>query len=271
MRRLNLLLFFVAITAGLSAQPDTASRFLYAKSPLYGSYGFAHTVQGRVLPISGLQTAVGVNIAGLFHTKWILGACVEWRVFKALGMNRRYDKIRGDVIENLIHSQPGLTDSTRVDFLFDAFNGMPGGNSFYGGRFFGSNHYRYGIIISPFPDDYGGLMLTIKRGANGLPVHGAYGITALKYEAEDYIFLSVPVDLGLELSCKPFLFLHERTADKWYDAISQNLLLSVYWDHLSMDHATFNGAPLRNFVGDPFFEKNGSDNHFGVKLSFGYY
>lgn len=271
MRRLKLLLFFVVLSAGLFAQADTAIKPRYAKQPFYGSYGFAHTAQGRVLPISGAQTAVGVNIAGLFHTKWILGACVEWRVAKAFGMNRRYDKIRGDVIENLIHPQPDLTDSTRVDFLFDAFNGMPGGNSFYGGRFFGSNHYRYGIIISPFPDSYGGLMLCVKRGMNALPVHGAYGITALTYQAEDYIFMFVPVDFGAEVTCKPFLFLKERSTGKWYNTISQNLLLSVYWDHISMERAEFNNAPLRNFVAAPFFDKNGTGNHFGLKLSFGYY
>lgn len=271
MRRFNLLLFFVVLSAGLFAQTDTSYKPLFAKTPLYGSYGFAHTVYGRLLPISGLQASVGVNVAGLFHKNWLIGPTLEWRVFKALGLNTRYYNLRKAINDNLIYSQGNLTDSTRVQFLHSAFNDLPGGYSFYNSRFFGSNHYRYGIIISPFPDDYGGFMLGVKRGMNVMPVDGAYGITALEYETEYYIFLSVPVDLSVELTCKPFMFLHERSVGQWYDFISQHVLLSFYWDRISMHRAEFNGAPLNDFLAPAFFEENGTDNQFGFKLAIGYY
>jgi hypothetical protein len=266
MRRLNLLLFFVMLSSGLFAQADTAFKPRYPRSPLYCSYGFAQTCFGKVLPASGTSFNLGLNVAAFFSKKYVLGVMVEGRVFKFFGTNRKYGKIRGDVNAALIYTQPDARDSARVLFLADAFNSNPDRH------FFGSNQYRYGIIFSPYPDKYGGFLLAVKRGINNYPISGAYRyFDIVKYESESYIYIDLPVDVCVEVTCKPLLSLHEKRQGKYIDFISQNLVLSAYWEHVSINRAQLNQAPITHFLKPDFFARNGTDNHFGFKVSFGFY
>lgn len=255
---------FIAVCASAqNTQPDTAR---LRKDPVYISYGFSQTIHGKVLPVSGANFNIGLNVAGFFRKKYILGVMVEGRVFKFLGSNRRYGRIRSDVNATINYSQPDERDSARVLFLSDAFN------SNADRHFFGSNQYRYGIIFSPFPDKFGGFLLAVKRGVNNYPISGAYKfLDIVKYESESYIYLDLPVDASVELTCKPFLFLYKKRQGKYIDVISRNLFVSVFWDRVSMNRARINQSKLTNFLHPDFFARNGTDNHFGFKVSFGFY
>jgi hypothetical protein len=230
-------------------------------SVLFFAINYSQNVTNKMLPSNGLHSSLGLNIARLFKQKFSFGVMLDFRGFKILGSNRHYHQLTNAVNASIIRNQSDPFDSTRASFLYNAFNNDSKKH------FLGSYLFNYGVFFSPFRGKYGSMMLQIKRGDYAFPIYGAYGNKYISDGKQEWIGLTVPVPLNVQLTCKPWAFFKSKKENE----LKNNVLLSIFYETVSLKTATLDGQALSKYLKPAFFDNHGTGHHLGFKLSYGIY
>ena len=223
---------------------------------LFGAVNYSQNVSGKILPSNGTHLSLGLNIAGLFSRKFTLGVMVDVRGFKALGSNRQYGQLTNAINTYIINNQSNPLDSTYATFLYSAFNNDDRK------CFFGSYLVNYGLFFSPFPCQYGGIMLQIKRGNYGFPIYGAYKNPYIANGEHDWADFTVPTPLNIQLTFKPLTFFNTEGRE----LLANNVLFSIFYEQVSLKKATLEKQSLTKYLRNEFFD-NYVKNNFKCMFS----
>lgn len=257
------LIIFSSLRGIAQTETDIAQDSSDFVLPIYYSYSYNHTFQYKFMPCNGSSFSLGINVAGFFGKQFIIGPVFEVRSLKIFGSYNHYRQLTEDINGNLKSEYAVDADSVRIQFLRDAFNNHPER------RFFGSTMANYGIMISPFPYYWGGVMVMLKKGSHTYVIDRAYGFEEVAPSGE-YTYLDIPYHYRLELMFKPFCMNgphKNRIATRWRNMWH----ISFYYERVDMTKAHFAKRRITNLIHQPFFDKYNIDHQFGVRVSFGMY
>jgi hypothetical protein len=129
-----------------------------------------------------------------------------------------------------------------------------------------------GIMISLFPQKYGGLMLMVKKGYRSYPIF--FVNLESEFGEDDHPNLYLPENYSFELSCKPYSFFKNsyinQTELKAKD-ILKSLTITAYYERLNFKKASFKGLPINQIVNSSFLNKYAIIENYGLKIGFSFY
>lgn len=228
------------------------------------SYGLMFSSTGMVNNGGrGLVFSGGLNLARLFSKKIILGISIDMKGVKGFWGNGYTNSYINDFNSSFQNNLTNQADSARAGVLKESLNG----NSGYNHR--GNYYQTIGIMFSPFPQQYGGFMLIVKKGFYGFPIGGTYGNKYFnnKISSPDWVTVGVPVKFSTELIFKPLAFFRNTSyyilnKNKWLDFIK----VSFYYERLSWAEANMDGLAFKNFLSSNFINKYSTDEHWGFRI-----
>jgi hypothetical protein len=228
------------------------------------SYEYLYLLKFNSFRSGGFHVNFGLNVARFFSRKIIIGICLDEKFLYGFTHQNLSSAFVNDFNSNFIGTYSNSTDSARAYTIRDGIYGT----KLINGCFLNSA----GIMISIFPQKYGGFALQIKRGSRGFPVFGTLDNMYLQNGSQDQIMLTFKRTYVAELSFKPLAFfrncyLQSENKYKFLDFI----VVSLYYERLNFKKAEFDTMKFTNMVNDPFFTKNGIDNRFGFNIGFAIY
>lgn len=224
------------------------------------THSMVYTNTGKILHGGrGSYITIGLNLARFFSKKIVLGVGVDLRCWKGLWDDRFTNGYINDFNANFNNTIQVIEDSARATALKETING---------GRYYARGSYYSALVLSfaPYPMEYGGFMLNLKRSSFGVPVNGTYG-SVFNPNGADWVSLSVPITYNVELVCKPLTFFNRTKSNE----ICRLFLVSVFYERLSWKDANFDGLPLQRFMSDSFIKKYAYQDHLGVAIKIGIY
>ncbi|PCJ63649.1 MAG: hypothetical protein COA58_16055 [Bacteroidetes bacterium] len=240
-------------------------------SPLYVAYNISGTTMGDVLPTYGGHVSLGLNPGVLIKKGIVLGVFFDLRWLKNLGSSNEYGKITNAINTHIIKNHDNELDSARSAFLQTAFSHTKNDKKYFLGSYLGN----WGIMFSPYPDRYGGLMLQVKRGSREFPIYGVYGDSILGDDSNgnsiEWLNFKIPNNIEIQLTSKPLTFFKQRKEIPKYPSWRDNFFVSFFYRQPSLKRAEFDNQPLSKFLKPAFFEQYGTSHQFGFKVSFGIY
>lgn len=209
---------------------------------------------GKAFRTCGLQPIIGLNLARFFSNKFILGVCLDVKGVK--GFTRQYfsQDLRNDFNNDFISSYTDVADSGRAYLVSRAINGIGMSGNYLG---------EYGIMFSPFPKKFGGIMLVLKKGYRSYVIHGTYGNKYVYDGEQDNATIDLSGNYSAEITFKPLVFSKETRFNV--------LVVSLYYERLNLKDATFADMRFDKMVSDEFLKKYGVTDRFGIKLGFALY
>ncbi|MCC6372671.1 MAG: hypothetical protein IT236_16830 [Bacteroidia bacterium] len=223
------------------------------------SYQFLYSPPGGAFRTCGLYPGFGWNLARFVSDKFILGICVDAKGVK--GFTRQYfsSEFTNDFNSAYIQQYTDPRDSARAGYVKDAINGKGMHGNYLG---------NIGIMFSPFPQKYGGILIIVKKGYRDYPIFGTYGDKRIADGERENVSFDLSGNFSLEVSLKPvalfqntYINLNEEEFD-----ISKLFTLSFYYERLQLKNASFDGMPLKNMVNASFMNKYGITQSFGFKI-----
>ncbi len=238
-----------------------------AQSRLFtATYQYLYSPIGKSLRTGGMNLSLGLNLARFVSNKVIVGLCLDVKGFKGFSKQKFTNQFVNDFNNSLNSSFDNSLDSIRTVMLSEGIN-----QNKFSGNYMGN----IGVMISLFPQRYGGILLSIKKGYRAYPIWNAYAYPELESYDLDYITLDLKKNYALELTFKPTAFFKNSYIDfqKSVDAneIWKTLVISLYYEKLNFKESTFDSMKLDKIVNSNFMNQFGIDHRFGVKVGFGFY
>ena len=122
-------------------------------------------------------------------------------------------------------------------------------------------------MFSPYPTQYGGLMLIIKKGTINYRLSNSASVDS---KETDNLFMTAPIDYKFELVCKPlYLFRQKNSIRKqvWLKRIQ----VSAFFQKVSWKDANIDGLKFSKFMSPDFQTTYSADYHFGFTFRIGIY
>ena len=218
----------------------------------------------------GFSFELGLNLARFFSKKFILSVSYETKL-AFVGFTRQHfsQTFINDFNNSYISEYPNAKDSLRASVFHDGINGV--NDCYVKGSFPG----YLGIAFSPFPQKWGGFLLTLKKGGASYTFYGKYDAKSLDPHQDNTLaYMSTSNNIAVELSFKPYKFSAKRNFTPFIEEkfnILNFLIVSFYYERFSFNGAIFNGQDINTMVRLDFISKYSNQNYFGVKLCFGAY
>lgn len=200
----------------------------------------------------GTHFGLALNLARFFSKKYVLAAQVEMKAWKGLWSTDFTQGFRDDFDAGFENNLSDEKDAARAQALKD---GVDGSKQFFTR---GSYYSSIGILISPFPRDYGGIALLIRKPSFSMPFHGTFG-SIFNPNGADWTDIGPRSRFGLELSFKPLLFFKKYVNRRAVGLISW----AIFYEEYDWRHASFDGLALSQFMKADFLNKYAIQRHFG--------
>lgn len=227
----------------LTSDSSTAKYFT-----LSGRY--MHTVISPSFKSKGVYLNFGLNVGRLVSKKIFFGPTVDIKLIPGIFNQRFSSEFLSEFNSSFITNYNSKEDSTLAYKFKDHVNN--------GGFFYGNIFGNIGITFSLFPQKYGGIFITLKKGVKQFRTYGESAAT-IPNNAKEHYYLTVNDNYSAELSFKPFI------ADN-----SSFLIISVYYEKLNLKTAKYETLWLSQMVNNSFIKKYGSSNTFGLTIGYGF-
>lgn len=248
--------FLVCFSSSLtfSQKKDTSN---LTRPYFFASANFEMNVTGKVLPSSGLQVGLGINLARIFTKKIVLGLYGEISLAASFSSNNHYNYLENSINQNILYAQTNYTDSVKALFLSNAFNKD---------QFRGCYRSSYGLAFSPFPDKYGEIILFISKGKSLYPFYGKYDNPIMPIDGGYSQSIEVPTTFKATLMFKPLTL----TKMKDENFLKDHVQLGFYFQKTSLKDASLSFSTLSTYLKPEFFTGNRkSEIQFGMRLGIG--
>ena len=242
---------------------DTRAHFLYF------SFGYNYAPNNKTFNTKGKEFRIGVNLARLFTQKVFVGVYWGQSVINLWSDQNFSNQFVDDFNAGFEESYVSVEDSLSSLTLRNGINRVDG---FYSS---GNQSSSLGVVISPFPDRYGGMAFIYSRINYSFSFRGKFrrSLYPSSYDESNTPNFYNVIGHKFELSAKPYLFFHTEpfgfVTDEHYrfKDIYKFIMLSCFVEVLDLSNSSFYKSPLNNYVGQPFIDKYSKDIHFGFKLS----
>jgi len=232
------------------------------------NWQYTYAPWGKMMQTGGMQASFGINVARFFSDQFVLGFCVDLKAVKGLNVQHFSREVREDFNSSFNTTYISPADSARAYTFQEGINGSTTHD------FLGNYIGRFGIVFSPFPQKYGGFLLSVKRGYCDFPVFGSYGNSYLGNGKSENILFRTKANYSVELTMKPYTFFkngYVRTNDLHWKDLLKSAVISFYYERLNIQNGTFDGLRLDQMVNADFIAKYGIDHRFGVKVGWALY
>ena len=142
-------------------------------------------------------------------------------------------------------------------------------------NFLGHDIFNFGIMFSPFPQKYGGLLFQVNDGATDYFIHSHInGNPYVNDGGSDKYPMTVGDTWIYEVTMKPAAFfensyinLEDRETGSFWDCI----VISFFYERVNFRSAEFNGTKVADMVTPAFMDKYGLDERYGIKIGLAFY
>ncbi|MBL7913069.1 MAG: hypothetical protein JNJ41_18545 [Bacteroidia bacterium] len=193
----------------------------------------------------GLHPSAGFNLARLFTNKHILGIYIELKGVKGFTQQNFSSEFLKDFNDNFITEYPTTKDSVQAYAVRDAFNNVTRKG------FWGNYYGNIGIMFSLFPQKYGGIFVTFKKGYRGYPIFGTYGNEYISDGKAENVWFHLTSNYSADISFKPYAFFKnayidlENPVEKDFWKL---ITFSFYFEQLNLKDAEFDGKRFDSMV-----------------------
>lgn len=255
----TLLLFFISIycwleTSSFCQHKDTNQ---ITRPYFFASANFEMNITGKIMPSSGLQFGLGINLARFFTKKIVLGFFGEMSFASSFSTNNKYDYLTKNINENIIYNQTNYVDSVKALFLSNAYNKE---------QFNGCYRSDFGFAFSPFPDKYGEFILIISKGKSLFNFYGKYDHPILPKDGGYSQNIEIPTIFKAILMFKPLTL----TKIKESNFLKDHIQVGFYFQKTSLQDATLTYSPISTYLKPEFFTGNRkSEIQIGLRVGVG--
>lgn len=223
---------------------------------------------GKTFRTGGMHPSLGINLARFFSNKFLLGVFADLKGVKGFTQQRLSSEFKNDFNNNFITTYNSQEDSAKAYSVKDAINDKERHG------FFGNYYGDIGIMFSPFPQKYGGIMVCVKKGYRSYPIFGTHGNPYIKNGDAENVPLDFSNNYAYSITFKPATFFRKGSSslggltkkDIW-----RFITVGFYYEQLYLKNATFDGMRLENMVNSSFITKHGVDNRYGITLGLAIY
>lgn len=218
-------------------------------------------VIGKTFGMKGFSLSLGFNFAKFKTDKMILGICTDIKIVPGLLTIYPNKTFKADFQSNYVSAYPTLQDSANAAVVKSSLLGSSG--------LIGNTLFTIGLMFSPFPKKYGGLMLALKHGTHNAYSRHVYGNPNIQFGAYDKLPISFKSSF-VELTCKPGTFFRKTDSDT-KNAFINAISFSLYYERFNFKSGEFNGGKLSEMVSESFMTEYGIDHRFGFKFGLSFY
>ena len=243
-------------------QDSTSQNYLFTVGLKY-----QYTAITKSFSSNGAYVHLGLNLARFFSKKIIFGVFYDLRpIHGPFFYQPTSNQFKNDFVSNFSTTYSSPEDSAVAYTLKNAIENK----SLSSGSF-----ANLGLMFSPFPNKYGGLLFSFKISGCDYRVGGVYGNKLILNGEADNIYFSVGKNYVYEISFKPFAFKH-NTYFNFDKPSSESKFLktftcSIYYERFNLKNATFGDNKFKDMVSSAFLSKYGSTDRFGVSIGWTLY
>lgn len=229
-------------------------------------YGYSSILSGKTFLSKGTSLNVGINFARFFSKKIIFGLASEIKLFPGFGRTSMSGSFITDFNSEFNYFQSSSLDSANARVIRTNINNN---------GLIGNNVFCYGVMLSLFPQKYGGVLLEVLYGSNGFTARKEiFENPFINSGQNDKYPITVSDTWRLMCTIKPTSFFRNTYVS--IDNINKkdilnSISISFYYERINMRTAEFNGTSFSAFTSNYFMEKYKIDNRFGIKLGFSFY
>ncbi len=232
------------------------------------SWQYSYTFEFESFRSGGLQATFGLNVARFFSNKMVIGICADIKAVKGLTQQQFSNDFINDLNEGFKTEYNNPSDSAKAYIIRDAINDVPGHG------FYGNYSGNLGIMFSLFPQKYGGVLISAKRGYRDFPIFGTYGNAYIDDGLLDNTLFQVKKNYSAEISFKPYTLFKNGYVSIYNSSIAdiwKLISIGFYYEQLNLENANFNGIPFSKIVNAKFINRYGVDHCYGVKMGLALY
>jgi hypothetical protein len=269
-------LFFLLMSARLFAQEPSADSLGYFEknpqaSPFLLHYHYLNEPWGKGFRTGGMQLSLGFNPVCFFSNKFVLGFCFDLKGIKGFSNQQFGSSFRDEFNADFIGVYTDPSDSAKAHTVQTAISTN---------KFTGNYSGSIGIVISPFPQKYGGFLLAVKKGYRSYPIYGTYGNKYIAGGEADMVVLDVKQVYSAELLMKPYTFYRHGSLNFYDEYIGfsegeinplQFLTVGFFAERLDLGKASFDKMAFSNMAGSAFMNKYGISWRYGFKIGLSLY
>lgn len=221
---------------------------------------YLRTVQHETVRSSGTHWSAGFNVARFFTNKHILGVFIDVKVLKGFTSQKFSRQFIDDFNSGFRESYNTPEDSARAYLLKQRINSS---------SMFGNYMGNVGIMLSLFPQKYGGVMLSVKKGYRSYVISGIYENKYIGEGKQEIALFDLADNYAFELTIKPYTFF-KNSMFPASTTVGDNFLrlftLSFYYERTNLQKASIEGLPLDYITSASFMQKYGKTDLYGFKI-----
>lgn len=233
------------------------------------SYQYMLNPIGKTIGSQGMISNFGINLARFFSKKIIIGISLDLKWIPGMSTKKINNEFTSDFNSHFIKQYDNPQDSANAYIMKTVFNNG------YGPSLYGNGISNIGIMISLFPQKYGGVLLNFKTGNTSFKIHSVYDNPYVKNGKVDAAYLTLINNYIIDITFKPYAFFKNAYVSKinsfGFNDILKRFVISVFYQRLNFSSAEFNGTKISSMVDSAFNSKYKTDNRFGIKLGWGIY
>jgi hypothetical protein len=214
---------------------------------------------GNTIASQGFVMNLGLNLARFISKNIVLGINSDLKLSGGYFIKYGTSQFLNDFNSSFYLHYNNSLDSANSNIVRNAINKSPL-NPITGSRL-----YNFGIMFSPFPFKYGGIMLQVRRGAKVFKID----VGNNPFVGGDNGYLEITKNWIYELMFKPLTFKKNKFPSTRH--FNTSITFSVHYEKLNFGNAKFNGTSIRQMLSSDFINRYQFDNRFGFKIGLGFY
>lgn len=241
------------IKDSLPAKSDDSHTYLFTLN-----YGLMMSPIGKTTSNQGLLMNLGINLSRFFSNKILFGIAGDLKL--SGGFIKHGDaQFLSDLDANYNVQYDNTLDSANSVIVKNALT-KSAQNPIMGNRC-----YNIGIMFSPFPDKYGGIMFQVRRGSKVFRIE----VGNNPFVVGEYGYLEVSKNWIYEITFKPWTFKNDKFPST--KRFKTSITVSFHYERVNFGSAEFNGTKINKMFSSEFIEKYEIDHRFGFKIGIGFY
>lgn len=234
---------------------------------LMGGYNFLKVPHSVNFRADGLYFHLGFNVARFVSKKIILGVCIDHKGAKGIFGWNTGSAFASEFSLAYSPLNGSQADSAKSQILYNALTSPTK-------KFVGNYIANIGIMFSPFPQKYGGILIELKRGGRSFPIDGNYGNPYINNDGSEFAFLDVRKVYCGSIYFKPFTLSKKSVNDSFEKTVNEwrhKIIVGFHYERLNLSDSDFYGVSIPQLVSTDFMSKHGIEHRFGFSLGFGIY
>ncbi len=227
---------------------------------------YQQTIVAKGFSSNGLHFTFGLNLARFFSKELLIGVFFDFKPINGFFYRQpRSSSFTDDFNKNFNSTYTSSQDSATAYLLQTRLNE----GTMHGGMF-----GNIGVMLSVFPNRYGGILIALKRGTETHRIGAVYGNKYIKNGEADNLYFDFRT-YSFEISFKPYSLFHKDgyisfTTDDYQNPLKA-FTISFFYSRINLKDAVINDLKWTSIVNEPFISKYGLTDRFGITLSMSIY